>query len=384
MGLSYTVLTLGFVRPLATSSGTFKTRDTMILEWTVSDFPKVPLESPHSSGIDKHILLRSEVAPLPMPGFSSETLNDCIQWVEEHNAELVQYLNMAFERCLNENTDTHFVKLSDLRAFICQFFESESGVSPVPDNLPSLRFATDSLLYGLIMIWHNKRSGFLPSSGQTHLLKPIPVNALLTDIHQINALIETGFRTFKVKVGKTPNSELDQIISLRTKYPDIRIRLDANAGWTLEEAREWLPKFSMAGIEYLEQPVGREQLFTQLCELRGYGIPLAADESLRNTADLKRFNTPNLPDVAVIKPMIIKGMHETFTIISTCLHLGIKPVITSTLESGLTRRVLASIASLFELQEHAHGLGTGNLLNEDPFDDANLISGGYYHPGAEQ
>jgi o-succinylbenzoate synthase len=368
MGLIYKTLTLDFIKPLATSTGVIKSREILILEWVPQGLDEVFTE--FLSDVNKFFY--AEAAPLPLPDFSFETAADCTAWLDQNKSSLEEYLNQASIRYVNSWLD----KFETIRDNITRFFESESALCPVPEALPSLRFACDSLLLSLILQRSIRTSVF---ENEDNLWQPVPVNALISDDNLIELLVLNGFQTFKFKVGVNPESELKKLKFIRSNYPDIQIRLDANGGWTTEEAQLWVPKFSELNIEYLEQPVGRDLLFTYCGEIKSYGIPIAADESLRNLADFGRFGALDMPDFAIIKPMIINGLHQTFSLIDTCLRFKVQPVITSTLESGLTRRTLAKIASIFKLFENAHGLATGSLLANDPYDDTKLIKGGFYH-----
>ena len=81
---------------------------------------------------------------------------------------------------------------------------------------------------------------------------------------------------YKVKVGT--DYDVEMISELR-KHTDKPIRVDANAGWTTEEALLKIPALAKLGVELVEQPLvkdnweGMEQLKKQSA------LPLFADES---------------------------------------------------------------------------------------------------------
>jgi L-alanine-DL-glutamate epimerase-like enolase superfamily enzyme len=81
---------------------------------------------------------------------------------------------------------------------------------------------------------------------------------------------------YKVKVGT--EYDIEMITALR-KHTDKPIRVDANAGWTTEEALIKIPALAELGVEFVEQPLakdnweGMEQLKKQA------SLPLFADES---------------------------------------------------------------------------------------------------------
>ena len=71
-----------------------------------------------------------------------------------------------------------------------------------------------------------------------------------------------GFEDFKLKGGVLPgDQEMDVIRELKKAFPDARIDLDPNGGWTLEQACEYVK--GMKGIlTYCEDPCGAEGRFS--------------------------------------------------------------------------------------------------------------------------
>ncbi|NMM42645.1 mandelate racemase/muconate lactonizing enzyme family protein [Pseudoalteromonas arctica] len=91
------------------------------------------------------------------------------------------------------------------------------------------------------------------------------------------------FRQFKFKVGLNIQQELQMVARLRSDFGnDIQVRIDANGGWSFEEAAEYLPQFADLGVVCCEQPLHhKERLFLpKLNKEFGEQILLCADESL--------------------------------------------------------------------------------------------------------
>lgn len=100
-----------------------------------------------------------------------------------------------------------------------------------------------------------------------------------------------GIGFIKVKTGF--EDDVERLKAIREILgPDVSLRIDANAAWTLEEAIEQLQALDGLGIESCEEPLGRERM-KDLPELaRKSPIPLMMDESLCNLADAE-FLTAN-------------------------------------------------------------------------------------------
>lgn len=71
-----------------------------------------------------------------------------------------------------------------------------------------------------------------------------------------------GFQDFKLKGGVLPgNEEMDVVRALKKEFPDARIDLDPNGGWTLEQAAGYVK--GMQGIlTYCEDPCGAEGVYS--------------------------------------------------------------------------------------------------------------------------
>lgn len=175
-----------------------------------------------------------------------------------------------------------------------------------------------------------------------------------------------GARTAKVKVadpGASPEEDLDRVSAVRDALgPDGRIRVDANAAWTLEEALDALPRLDRAagGLEYAEQPCANIEDLAAL--RRRLDVPIAADESVRRAEDPLRVARAEAADVLVMKVQPLGGVRR-------CLDLaaeaGLPVVVSSAIESSVG--LSAGLALAGSLPELAHdcGLGTASLLTAD-------------------
>ncbi|EID16190.1 O-succinylbenzoate synthase [Mycolicibacterium phlei RIVM601174] len=171
-----------------------------------------------------------------------------------------------------------------------------------------------------------------------------------------------GARTAKVKVaepGQTLADDVARVNAVRALVPTVRV--DANGGWTVDEAVAAATALTADGpLEYLEQPC---RSVAELAELRRrIDVPVAADESIRKAEDPLRVVRENAADVAVLKVAPLGGIRKMLDIAA---QIDIPIVVSSALDSavGIGRGLLAA-AALPELR-HACGLGTGGLFVED-------------------
>ena len=120
----------------------------------------------------------------------------------------------------------------------------------------------------------------------------IPVNATLPVVaaSEVAGVLARfpGCRTVKAKVGAVPLAEdVARIAATRELLgPDGRIRIDANGGWTVDEAERAIHALAEFDLEYVEQPCATVDELAQVRKRVKYmGIPIAADESVRKADD---------------------------------------------------------------------------------------------------
>ncbi|MVN23065.1 mandelate racemase/muconate lactonizing enzyme family protein [Mucilaginibacter arboris] len=98
-----------------------------------------------------------------------------------------------------------------------------------------------------------------------------------------------GFEIIKVKLGKQPEEDIERIKQIRNAIgPDIKLRLDANQGWTFDDAVFTLQNLAQYNIQFCEQPMRtyNDNLLPELCKLSP--IPIMADESVYTHYDAER------------------------------------------------------------------------------------------------
>lgn len=164
-----------------------------------------------------------------------------------------------------------------------------------------------------------------------------------------------NFDTIKIKVaerGQTIEQDLDRITTVRILKPDAKLRLDANCGYTVEQA---LRVAEEAGeLDYFEQPCAT---IAELAELRAklHGATrIAADESVRKVEDPMAVVYAGAADVLVLKAQPLGGVTRALLIAEEC---GLPVTVSSALETPIGIHAGLAFASALG-GNTAHGLGT--------------------------
>ena len=222
----------------------------------------------------------------------------------------------------------------------------------------SVRFGLEAAFLNLIAAAFNRPLRKIMSDNATNSL---PVNGLLIgDLDEIRdrivTMVKTGYRTLKLKVGRQSlDDDIRLVHEVRKLSGDrIRLRLDANRAWDIEQAREFFNRIGGGGIEYIEEPVKNLELLLRLISLSD--MPVALDESLN---ELKPDSLMTLPSVKaiIIKPTCL-GLEHSFLWAHKALSGGVTPVISSAFESGLGISILAELAAGLDKLEVPVGLDT--------------------------
>ena len=189
---------------------------------------------------------------------------------------------------------------------------------------------------------------------------------LLSDaVHAAKAAVSSGFGTLKLKVGR-PQLEEDRIfveVVRRAVGASVRLRIDANEAWDVEEAIVAINALEPFGLEYVEQPVAGIRALAQVRE--GVGVPIAADECLAIPADAAQALAANAADVFVVKAARVGGLVQAVKMIELAEAGSVGVVVTSSLETGVGIAASLHLAGVLPTDGLACGLATAGMLEHD-------------------
>jgi o-succinylbenzoate synthase len=331
MKLQYFTYSLPMKKPFITSKETFNCRQGVIIRLQKDG-----------------ITAMGEAAPLP--GFSRETHQNVLKEIKIIKEPVSNFLSSSFllgdlDNFLAEHTPSPSLQFCLFT--ICSFFLAQQGKMSLHQFL-----------------FNNKTSC-------------IPINAVVdlnneTVVDTVNKFVSRGFETIKIKAGQDEQKLIKQLAIIRSKYPHIKLRIDANQSWSLEEALQIFETIEPLGIEYCEEPLMNPGTKSLHSLKEKFNIPIALDESL-----VKQFafgEAAEIADVLIIKPMVL-GTHSIKRIkeIKTA-----KIIYTTSLESAVGRLMTASLAAGLGSKTMAHGLATGHLFINDFWSDQPLIKNGFY------
>jgi len=170
----------------------------------------------------------------------------------------------------------------------------------------------------------------------------------------------------KVKVaekGQTLSDDIARVEAVRDAIgPRGNVRVDANGGWTVDEAVSAIAALNLAahGLEYVEQPCASVEDLASV--RRRVGVPIAADESIRRAEDPLRVAELAAADIAVLKVAPLGGVHACLRIAE---QIGLPVVVSSAIETSIGLAAGLALAAALPELPYACGLATTSLLGGD-------------------
>ncbi|WBV61411.1 o-succinylbenzoate synthase [Chryseobacterium camelliae] len=318
MTAKYSRYLLEFKRPSGTSRGVLHEKETFILE--ISENEK--------KGVGECAIFRG-LSFDDRPGYEEK-----LQWL-----------------CENIDKDSEFLK-EELKAFPSIWFGYEQAVSNLKHG-ENLYFPSEF------------------TNGKASII----INGLIWmgDLHymeeQIQDKLEKGFHCIKLKIGVDWESEHKVLQKLRQKFSKemLELRVDANGGFTKEEAKIVLKQLADLNIHSIEQPIkaGNWSEMTELCAETQ--TPIALDEELIGVIDFsekKKLLETIRPQYIILKPALVGGFEGCDEWISLAEQRNIGWWITSALESNIGLNAIAQY-TFIKNNKIPQGLGTGGLFTNN-------------------
>ncbi len=330
--------TLHFKQPAGTSRGVYTTRHSYYLTLSSPDFPGV-------EGV-------GECATLPDLSCDAKpeyeiTLRQVCQMVEQMGR--IPYDMIRAYPSITFGLETAFA----------DFFRKTGAKASVPVGMENLASLFDSPF----------------ARGE----EGITINGLVwmgtyeEMLVRLEEKLKAGFHCVKLKIGAIDFfKELDLIKRIRSVYgkEQVELRVDANGGFSPEDALSRLEALAQYDIHSIEQPIKQHQWprMAQLC--RESPLPIALDEELIgvNVRSMKEALLDTIrPQYIILKPSLHGGIYGCNEWIELASQRGIGSWITSALESNIGLNAIAHYAAKVYGPgvKMPQGLGTGQLFTDN-------------------
>ena len=173
----------------------------------------------------------------------------------------------------------------------------------------------------------------------------------------------SGHPILKIKLG---GHQDEAILKTVRRTTSARLRVDANAGWSREQALQIIPRLTEYDLEFIEQPLAVEDVdgfFWLKDQLRRQHIhiPIFVDETAKNSRDVARL--AGAIDGVVVKTMKSEGIREALRMIHTARAHDMQIMLSCMVESSVGVTAAAHLAPLCDYAD----LDGPLLIRNDPY-----------------
>ncbi len=161
---------------------------------------------------------------------------------------------------------------------------------------------------------------------------------------------DEGFTVLKLKVGTDAATDVERVRSVRAAVgPDVRVRLDANQGWTARAAVSVITALEDAGlgVELVEQPVPASDLDGLAWVTARVATPVMADESVFGVRDLVEVIRRRAADLVNVKLAKCGGIGPARTLLDLADAHGVGTVVGSMMETHVGVAAAASVVAAY-------------------------------------
>jgi len=177
-----------------------------------------------------------------------------------------------------------------------------------------------------------------------------------------------NYPIIKVKLGGDAQ-DLDRLAAIRKSRPNVKLWVDANGGWTMNEAQQYLPELEALGIEMLEQPLDKANITDMGILQSKTKIPIVADESIQSFENLEEVALAGVQGVN-IKLMKVGGISPAIRMIRKAKALGLKIMLGCMIETAIGTTAMAHLIGFADWVD----LDASALIINDPFEGMTLDS----------
>ncbi|MDT7783244.1 MAG: o-succinylbenzoate synthase, partial [Pseudonocardiales bacterium] len=159
----------------------------------------------------------------------------------------------------------------------------------------------------------------------------------------VGGYLEQGYRRIKLKIE--PGWDVEAVRSVRERFPDVLLQVDANTAYTLADARH-LARLDPFDLLLIEQPLDEEDVLAHAELAKVVRTPICLDESItsaRSAADAIKLGACQIVN---IKPGRVGGYLEARRIHDVCAANGIAVWCGGMLETGIGRAANVALAAL--------------------------------------
>lgn len=163
--------------------------------------------------------------------------------------------------------------------------------------------------------------------------------------------LDQGFETIKVKVGFEPEADAEALSELVAAAPDyVSFRADANQGYSLAEARQFLSAAPTNGLDHLEQPLPVGQLANHARLTADSPVDIVLDEEVAAAEDLAAVDAADAADGVKFKLMKCGGLQRARRLLTDATDRGFSVIFGNGVQSDIGCLLEAAVWSQLKVK----------------------------------
>ena len=243
----------------------------------------------------------------PSPGYSVETIEDSLD-------TLADKLGPA---ALGQDFSNIHLLTSHLDGQVDQFLDAKAAIEMAATDLIGRRhgLCVSDLLGGSV-VTHAQFNGWIG------IVSPEEAAA------EAKRWFDLGWRSTKIKIGGDIHADRERVAAVRkATSTDFKIRVDANAGYSVDQAIELGKMLEPFGLELMEQPVAADDFEGLKAVRQAVKIPIMADEAITDFDSLIQIIRMQAADIVKLKVMKQGGFLRTSRMMACAEAAGLGVVI---------------------------------------------------------
>lgn len=201
---------------------------------------------------------------------------------------------------------------------------------------------------------HKLLGGYADGMRVSHMLGFKPALELLEEAQRFGE--QYGITTFKLKTGRRPlGLDVEAVHVLREGLgDDVEIYLDANRGWTANEAMEVLRRTEGMGLTALEEPCEASEAMSRRRLVEHSPIPITGDESVPTPGDVSRELLSGGCNAICIKTAR-SGFTQATEILGLCTGLGVDVTMGNQIDTQIGSLATVTFGAAHEASQRRAG-----------------------------
>ncbi len=241
-----------------------------------------------------------------------------------------------------------------------QLNQALTGVDPLRVELVAVRYAAvagNHVARGAVdlAVWdlvgqilgcpcHRLLGGFADDVAAAHMISFAQPAAMAEEAVAVNDRL--GVKTFKVKVGRALALDVAAVRAVREALPDADLYVDANRGWSYDDAVRIGDELIDLGVRAIEEPISVEDRAGRRRLADRWVVPLIGDESCISLAHVERALKEGAVRAVSIKTART-GFTESRRILDLCLARNVPIVMGSQYEGAIGAMATIAFGAAF-------------------------------------